>query len=696
MHPTLNLPPFTGFRFWNADSLQISRKHDNPPKLKEEWEALPEHASIWCVALESSGVCVVDIDCKPGQANGYEFAKQKLGWDIDALIASTYAVRTKSGGLHLYYVPPPHITYKSKLGTCIDLLAGSMNLVVCPPTQNYTVLNSPEILAPLPRFIIDVWAPRAIPQPAEAREVDDVEGYRTNCLKRARGIVASALPGERNEVLNKQVFWMAQLGVPLQTVKEEMIKATTTNGDLIEDSGKVFATLNRAYSDGKEHPINLIPKVAKLAQTDILNAVVATQTSNIICAGGTWYERTSQSGYWKEASAPAKALLASAARTTLKELPMSTKQFQKEMAPKSILCTTSALQGMREWYCDSDFFEHDDNLIMCGDDVFDLAQGRVIHIPEFRTNRRTLPLQTGNCTAWLDFLKYAFEGDEEMIHWLRLSMVYSLSGQTDWTTMYSVYGQPKTGKSTFMRVLAAVSGEFGVSATEGTLLRVKPAENQYLANFSLIGRRVLMKSELREGAVFNSDNLKAITSGDLVTARGHHRKFEQVKLKTKIWMASNDLPHFGELDAGLQRRLRIVAMDRAVVSTSHDYFETQLQPILGRILAWVLEAGPEMTRGEPRPPERVLNAVQEACEDEQPMTQFLRECLVEDPDGFVSTAKAFGNYAEWCSRNGEPLPDPRLVKYLGKVLVRFCKQKVERPYVGGVQTRGFKGWKLID
>lgn len=690
---SLKLPPYPQLKFWNCEAANFTRYE---PLSVEEWQKRQQYKERWCVAIQESDICVVDIDVKEGRTDGIAYAREELGWNIEKLVLSTYSVRTKSGGLHLYFQKPPHINKKSKVGGCIDLLAGNA-FVWCTPTQGYSAITAPPTLAPLPSYIAKLWAPHLddVSEVEEVKEVEDIAEYKENCLKRARANVAAAQPGERNDVLNKSAYWMGQLGIGFTSVKEEMVKATMANGDFDEDSEKVLGTIKRAYEDGKKHPKNVVEKRG-VSWMGLTSAVLAQHSGRIACVAGDWYERISPSGYWRKTHMTERAILNDALQQTIAGYGLSPKELDKATSPKSMLVGVSSLLDLAGWYRDENFFVGEPHLIMCGDEVVDLRRGKVVSEPAFRTTRRTIPIKEGACSEWFKFLDYAFEGDAEMIHWLRCAMAYSLSGATNWNAMFSVYGRAKTGKSTFMRVLSALSGEYGDAATEETLLKTKQPGNPYLAFHKYRGCRVLMKNEIKEGAVFNADMLKALVSGDEVSARGHHKDFEKVKPTAKVWMTSNDLPHFGELDAGLQRRLRIIAIDRVITQDRPHYFEDCLQPILSEILYWVLDVAPEAFKEEPRVPERVKLANAAAIDDEQPMTRFCREELIPDEDHRLSTHAIFGAYVRWCERNGEPQPDESLVRKMGKILKVFTGVPTRQVKIGGKNYMGISGWRLTE
>jgi hypothetical protein len=177
------------------------------------------------VAAKPSGLVVIDLDRpKPG----YEFPPAwrdepgvSDGGDVFAVLAEraghplaswppeTFAVRTPSGGTHLYYAAPEGRPIGNKpLGPLIDVRGGGNGdggYVLGPGSvlggRAYEVLDG-QAPASLPAWIADLLDPprphlAAVPRPA-ARPGDRVAA-------RLEGLIVTvldALPGERNNVLH--------------------------------------------------------------------------------------------------------------------------------------------------------------------------------------------------------------------------------------------------------------------------------------------------------------------------------------------------------------------------------------------------------------------------------------------------------------------------------------------------------------
>ena len=57
------------------------------------------------------------------------------------------------------------------------------------------------------------------------------------------------------------------------------------------------------------------------------------------------------------------------------------------------------------------------------------------------------------------FDEFATGGDKELQAWLQLAAGYTLTGRNDYDVFFIVFGQPGSGKSTFLEALSHVLGE---------------------------------------------------------------------------------------------------------------------------------------------------------------------------------------------------------------------------------------------
>lgn len=142
--PTFDKRPAPGFRWKDQASAR-----------QEEIEAMPwEGADGYGIALPA-GVVVVDLDVD--EAGGLDTARKTLTErsPIAAVAAyralagqdgGTFAVRTRSGGLHLYFEHPTGVLTQTSPGPCVDLRVGGRGYVIGPGSPGYEALGSARLL----------------------------------------------------------------------------------------------------------------------------------------------------------------------------------------------------------------------------------------------------------------------------------------------------------------------------------------------------------------------------------------------------------------------------------------------------------------------------------------------------------------------------------------------------------------------
>ena len=95
--------------------------------------------------------------------------------------------------------------------------------------------------------------------------------------------------------------------------------------------------------------------------------------------------------------------------------------------------------------------------------MIDLKTGEIQeHKPEFfitqKTNVNLDP--NGTCNNFLYFLDTIMDGNQEMIDYLQKLVGYCLTGSISEKAIFIFYGHGQNGKSTFLRVLHDLMGEY--------------------------------------------------------------------------------------------------------------------------------------------------------------------------------------------------------------------------------------------
>jgi bifunctional DNA primase/polymerase-like protein len=212
-----------GHRGWEARATQ------DPDLIRSWWRHWPLNIGV---AAGRSGLHVLDLDPAHDADPPPEWPEARDGWDVLTRVAAraaqpfpgdTYAVRTPSGGLHLYFGAPPLVQLRNtvaRLGWRVDsrgcggyvVAAGSLRA-----DGRYELVNDRPI-APLPTWLVPLLLPPPSPEhpaehvPTRWTQTGPVSEVRMNAyLHTIHDRVAAALPGTRHHVLVRAAYTLGRL-----------------------------------------------------------------------------------------------------------------------------------------------------------------------------------------------------------------------------------------------------------------------------------------------------------------------------------------------------------------------------------------------------------------------------------------------------------------------------------------------------
>jgi putative DNA primase/helicase len=214
--------------------------------------------------------------------------------------------------------------------------------------------------------------------------------------------------------------------------------------------------------------------------------------------------------------------------------------------------------------------------------------------------------------------------------------------------VYILNGTGRNGKGTFLRALSATLGEYAAITEFSTLIadreRGKGPRNDLAA---LAGKRFVTAQESREGAQFDESLIKALTGGDLITARFLHKEFFTFRPTWKIWLATNHKPEIHGTDTGVWSRPRLIPFTVSFEGRENRRLKDALleEKQLSGILRWAVEGCREYLEHGLEYPDEVLEATAAYKSESDQVEQFLAECCVRG-DGFSARARPL--YLEFC------------------------------------------------
>jgi putative DNA primase/helicase len=219
--------------------------------------------------------------------------------------------------------------------------------------------------------------------------------------------------------------------------------------------------------------------------------------------------------------------------------------------------------------------------------LYDLSSYKLIpHDPAiFTTN--LLPYDfdpEAECPRWLQFLDEVFMGDAATILFVQEAVGYAFHKAIPKAVIFFLIGDGGNGKSVFIDVISSLCGKENVSNI--SLLRLN--DEKYLPE--LFGKMINVSGETPNAKCFNTDLVKAVTSGDWVTGREVYKKPSKFKPYAKHYLGMNTLPEIEDNTHGMWRRIHVIEFPRKFSESEMDVELTgKLLAELSGIFNWALE-----------------------------------------------------------------------------------------------------------
>ena len=302
-----------------------------------------------------------------------------------------------------------------------------------------------------------------------------------------------------------------------------------------------------------------------------------------------------------------------------------------------------------------DQLDADDFLLGVRNGVVDLRSG--IFRPSERSDfitRRSLSHfdEHADCPTFTRFIERATGGDTELQNYLQRLVGYALTGSTREHVFAFLYGHGANGKSTFLDVVMKLLGDYATQAQPETLMarRGSGASND-LAR--LVGKRLVITNEVREGAQLEENLVKQLVGGDIVTARFLYQEHFEFKPKLKLLIAGNHQPVIKGDDDGIWRRVHLVPFTHTIPERERDkQLGEKLERELSGILNWAIQGCLAWQTDGLQVPLIISEATRHYREEMDILGNWIaQECTVA-PGLRFSSRQLYDCYRKWCEFGG--------------------------------------------
>ncbi len=270
-----------------------------------------------------------------------------------------------------------------------------------------------------------------------------------------------------------------------------------------------------------------------------------------------------------------------------------------------------------------------------------------------------VPSEEEDCPRFLEFLEQITQKDKEVIGFLKRWFGYCLTGDTREHALLFAWGAGGNGKGVLMNTVYQIMGEYAASAPMDTF-----TERKYATHTTdlamLAGARLVLTSEIDEGAAWAEAKLKQLTGGDPITARFMRRDNFTYLPVFKVNISGNHKPSFSSVDDAMRRRLTMVPF---LFKPEHPdkSLPDRLKAEYPGILRWMITGCLDWQAHGLSQPASVIEATKEYFAAQDFFHRWLDECCTLG-QGQVANGVLLKSFQQWCNNNGEEVKDNKALR----------------------------------
>ncbi len=260
--------------------------------------------------------------------------------------------------------------------------------------------------------------------------------------------------------------------------------------------------------------------------------------------------------------------------------------------------------------------------------------------------------QDATCPRWEEFLITVFDGNTELIDYLRRLVGYCLTGVTEEHVLPFLHGTGANGKSTFCETILKLMGPDYAMKAAPDLLMAKRLESHPTDRADLFGKRFVACIETEEGRRMAEGLVKELTGGDRVRARRMREDFWEFTPTHHVWLAGNHKPTICGTDHGIWRRIKLIPFDVVIPEAKQDKkLPAKLAEELPGILNWAIAGCLDWQQGGMREPAVVQAKTSQYSTDMDDVGKFIDEFCEVGKDFLESATELYRAFLEKTGSN---------------------------------------------
>ncbi len=229
---------------------------------------------------------------------------------------------------------------------------------------------------------------------------------------------------------------------------------------------------------------------------------------------------------------------------------------------------------------------------------------------------------------------------------------HSLTGDNSEHALFVAHGGGSNSKSTILEAAMDCMGDYATVSAEDVLVDKAGGHPTDVAD--LAGSRLVVASEVKEGAKLDEPKIKRMTGDRTLKARRMREDFWEFPKTFKIFMPVNHKPTIEGTDHGIWRRIKLIPFDVTIPKAEQDpRLPEKLRNELPGILAWLVRGCLRWQReglGEPAEVTQATNAYRDEMDT---LAAFLSDRCVMEAGASEGATDLFDAYKDWCADANE-------------------------------------------
>ncbi len=248
-------------------------------------------------------------------------------------------------------------------------------------------------------------------------------------------------------------------------------------------------------------------------------------------------------------------------------------------------------------------------------------------------------------SRWSDFLRRVTEGDRELEAYLQRLVGYLLTGEGSERAFFVIVGPPGSGKTTFLRTVKRLLGDYAWQGDPGNLLR-------NLGRPGVLAGIRLVAIDRPAGDVRLTERLVKNLAGELTRPNAGRRPGGA---GLKLLVATDRPLALEAAGPDVWEAARVIPFSRALRPEEQDpHLPEKLAFELSGILNWAVTGAGLWLRHGLGTAGRVDEATAAYRERMDVLLAFLDACCIRDPEARVTAGTLYRAYRGWCARTGNP------------------------------------------